>query len=83
METVNCGYPPPPANHDDLLTPKEVAALLRVDVRTVRRWMEMGRLPQPRRINDRVLYWRRGDVLEAMLEYRDGAGKRGDDPAMG
>lgn len=35
-------------NHDPLLTPAEVAALFRVDPKTVTRWATSGRLPSIR-----------------------------------
>jgi len=38
-------YPPPHADEEDLLKPREVAKILRVDVTTVRRWIKKQLLP--------------------------------------
>jgi len=46
-----------------LLDVKDVAKLLRVSVRTVWTWRDMGRLPAPVKIG-RCVRWRRQDVEE-------------------
>ena len=48
-----------------ILTPAEVAELMRVHVKTVRRWIAVGRLPATH-INSRVIRVRRTDV-EALM----------------
>lgn len=52
---------------DDLLTPSEVAALLGVDSKTVRRWAVRGWLPEGVRTLGGHRRYRRGDV-EAAIE---------------
>jgi excisionase family DNA binding protein len=54
-----------------LLTPKEVAAMLQVSVRTVQRWHEAEEMPQARRLG-RLLRWR-PDVIR---EWIDGGRRR-------
>ncbi|HWQ24754.1 MAG TPA: helix-turn-helix domain-containing protein, partial [Gaiellaceae bacterium] len=51
----------------DLLTTREVAALLRVSTETVLRWHRAGKLPGGRRLASSVLRFDRGE-LEAWLE---------------
>ncbi len=50
-----------------LLTARDVADVLGVDVRTVRRWREAGKLPAPLTLGDSVLRWHPEDV-DAWLE---------------
>lgn len=61
----------PETEHDDpLLTMREVAARLRVDVATVRRWALCGILPYiqlPRRGHRRIFRFRQS-TLDAILE---------------
>lgn len=49
----------------DLMTPSEVAALFRVDVKTVSRWAAEGRLPYIRTLGGHRRYPRR-DVLRLL-----------------
>jgi predicted DNA-binding transcriptional regulator AlpA len=46
----------------DLLTVNDVARRLQVAVRTVWRWLAVGRLPQPLRFSSICIRWRRADV---------------------
>jgi excisionase family DNA binding protein len=55
---------------DALLTAKDVAGLLNVDIRTLRRLRHLGDVPKPITVG-RVLRWRRRD-LDRWLE--DGRG---------
>jgi predicted DNA-binding transcriptional regulator AlpA len=48
---------------DDLLTPREAAALARVSVRTWRRYQQTKQGPAPAGYVGRSPRWRRGDVL--------------------
>ena len=43
-----------PANR---VNQKELARLLGVTARTVQNWLERGCLPEPRRINERLMFW--------------------------
>lgn len=55
-----------PESPEDLLLPAEVAAMLRVDPRTVTRWAKKGKLPSIRTLGGHRRY-RRSD-LDAALE---------------
>jgi predicted DNA-binding transcriptional regulator AlpA len=46
----------------DLLTVNDVARQLKVAVRTVWRWLALGRLPQPLRFSSVSIRWRRADI---------------------
>lgn len=46
----------------ELLTAKEVARKLRVGVRTVWRWVALGKLPQPMRFSASTVRWRPEDI---------------------
>ncbi len=51
--------PPAPA---ELLTTDDLAALLQIDERTLRRLVREGAVPPPIRIAGRILRWRRADL---------------------
>jgi excisionase family DNA binding protein len=52
-----------PAPHiEALLTPREVAALWRVDVATVTRWWREGKMPEPVRTPGGHRRWRETDI---------------------
>ena len=55
-----------PPHGNQLLTREEVAAFLRVDVRTLRRLVLANELPGPIRIGERIVRWRRKDIERAM-----------------
>ena len=55
-----------PGEHERLLTPREVAAMFRVDPKTVTRWAKAGKLPSVRTLGGHRRY-RAGDV-EALLK---------------
>jgi excisionase family DNA binding protein len=50
-----------PAIEQELLTPREVASIFRVDVATVRNWAKSGRVPAIR-CSQRCLRFRRDDL---------------------
>ncbi len=54
----------------ELLTKQEVAALLRVDVRTLRRMVLAGEVPAPITISDRTDRWRRS-TIESSLRKKE------------
>jgi excisionase family DNA binding protein len=58
---------------DVLLTEAEVADLLRVSQRTVRRWRNEGTGPPALRVGRRIRY--RRSAVEAWLDRRDETGK--------
>ena len=58
---------------DVLLTEVEVADLLRVSQRTVRRWRNEGTGPPALRVGRRIRY--RRSAVEAWLDRRDHAGQ--------
>jgi excisionase family DNA binding protein len=58
---------------DVLLTEAEVADLLRVSPRTVRRWRNEGTGPPALRVGRRIRY--RRSAVEAWLDRRDQAGE--------
>ena len=55
-------------NEDDLLTRKEVADLLQIDLSTIHNWTKKGRL-KSYGIGNRV-YFRRKDIDEALIPLR-------------
>ncbi|MDP8927469.1 MAG: helix-turn-helix domain-containing protein [Actinomycetota bacterium] len=55
--------------HDELLTVKQLAELLKVPVGTIYRWRYMGIAPRGIRMSGRHVRFRRSDV-EAFLEER-------------
>lgn len=55
-------------NEDDLLTRKEVADLLKIDLSTIHNWTRKGRL-KSYGIGNRV-YFRRKDIDEALIPLR-------------
>lgn len=60
---------PPSAPTDELLTTDEVAAILRVSGRTVRRLANAGRIVQLR-LSERTIRYPRRDVLLLLAEQR-------------
>jgi len=64
-----------------LLTRKEVAAMWRVDVSTIRRWENLGRI-KPIRILGTVRFTR-AEVIRAAEKYEHGDPDPKHDPAMG
>ncbi len=58
-----------------LLSPKEVAAILGVQRRTLFRWISDGSFPPPIRLNRRVVRWREEAVL-AWVQGHEGRGRR-------
>lgn len=69
------------ADQPDIMTVKEVAALYRFDVETVRRWVRMGRL-KPMRLGNQMRF-KRSVVIRAMDSYEYGDDGRNRDPSMG
>lgn len=63
------------------MTKKEAAELMRVEPRTVQRWISLGRLPVIR-IGFTVRI-RRSDLLNAMEKYEYGDPHPPHDPSMG
>jgi predicted DNA-binding transcriptional regulator AlpA len=57
----------PVAVANDLLDANELAALLKIDIRTLRRWRIEGRVPKPLR-GKGPLRWRRSDVEKWLKE---------------
>ena len=64
-----------------LMTAKEVALFLRVEVRTVRRWVYLGRL-RSLRVGMGHLRFRRSEVIRAIERAEDEEPQRAD-PSMG
>ena len=55
---------------EDLLTLKEVRALLRVSAASLRRWWRKGRFPAPLVLSSRHYRWRRQEVLDWLTQQR-------------
>mgnify|MGYP006273288665 CR=1 FL=1 len=53
--------PSDPSAAEALLTPRDVADMLRVSVRTLYRWIDHGHVTPPLRLG-RSLRWRRDDI---------------------
>jgi excisionase family DNA binding protein len=60
----------------ELLTARELAVILKVSVRTIRRWHELGEIPPGLRIGAQVR-WRREEI-EAFLLGPPKPSERGD-----
>lgn len=54
---------PSPDGHDEMMTLKEVAALLRVPEATLRYWRHLGTGPRGFRLGRTVRYWRSEVIL--------------------
>jgi excisionase family DNA binding protein len=59
-------YTKPEMSMNDLLSPKEVAALLRITTKTLRAHTQKGTIPQPVRLGPRTLRWSR-EVITAFM----------------
>jgi excisionase family DNA binding protein len=60
------------ANQNErLLTIQDVAKLYRIAVRTVRRWIAEGRIPQPMHLNQRVLRWKASEIQRHLENLTD------------
>lgn len=64
-----------PTRNVTLLTARQVADLIGVDVRTVWRMAQTGGVPAPVRLSERVVRWRLAD-LEAHLDRLAGQSRR-------
>jgi excisionase family DNA binding protein len=62
--------PPPTLEVDELLTPREVAAIFRVNPKTVARWYLEGKLPAVRTLGGHRRY-RRRDVDALLASQTD------------
>lgn len=63
---------PVPVEHDHLLTPSEVAAMFRVDPKTVTRWAKAGKIRSIRTLGGHRRY-REGEVRKLLAEDPDAA----------
>lgn len=59
---------------EDLLTPREVADLLGVSVKTVETWRKQNAGPPWFQMSERVIRYRRGDVTEWLAAQRKDPG---------
>jgi len=55
----------------ELMTTEQICDLLQIEKRTLRKWMQAGKFPEPIRLNKRVLRWNK-EVVLAWLEKQDG-----------
>ena len=55
--------------NNQLLTVREIADQFKIAVRTVYRWVELGRLPKPIRIGTRTIRWRKSEI-DCYIEQR-------------
>ena len=69
LETLE--KPGAPEVPPELLILKELAAYLRISVRTAQRMLSKGELPEPMRVTPGRPLWRRQDI-DAWLARRDG-----------
>ncbi len=53
-----------------LMTVQDVAGLFSVHERTVFVWIANGRLPPPLRISQRILRWKREDVMKLLEQAK-------------
>lgn len=54
------------------LTPKEVAAMFRVNVRTLERMVQRGQVPPPVRYSQKIVRYRIADLEEHVAGLRPG-----------
>ena len=54
------------AQDDAFISVAELARMLNVSRKTIRVWSLRGVLPEPIRLGERVLRWRRSDVMAAL-----------------
>jgi excisionase family DNA binding protein len=57
-------------DHLPLLTKEDVAALLKVQPRTINEWQRQGRFPAPVRLG-RLRRWRRSDLDQFIIEQTE------------
>jgi len=65
-----------PTRNVTLLTARQVAALIGVDVRTVWRMAQTGDIPAPIRLSQRVVRWRLADLDAHLANLANGKGGR-------
>ena len=59
------------------LTPKDVAKLLSIGVRTLWRMVEAGQVPQPHRFSRKLLRWDRAELYDFVQNLRAAKAKEG------
>jgi predicted DNA-binding transcriptional regulator AlpA len=57
---------------EEMLSVDEVAAWLRISIRTVRRWTKLGILPSLVRLAPRCTRWRAGDIQKFLDDRKGG-----------
>lgn len=60
-------------NSNDVMTPAEVAQVFRVDTKTVRRWVEAGKLPYFKTLGGHRRFYRK-DIEKFLNESRTNNG---------
>jgi predicted DNA-binding transcriptional regulator AlpA len=60
--------PTPSGELQFILRKSDLAALFGVSTRTINRWVESGKLPEPQREGYRTIYWYRPDVEHLLHE---------------
>lgn len=60
----------PPPTECELLTPDDVAAMLKVSKRTVFRLRAGGLLPQPLQLSTNLIRWRTADIHRYIVELQ-------------
>lgn len=65
-----------PTRNVTLLTARQVADLIGVDVRTVWRMAQTGGIPAPIRLSQRVVRWRLADLDAHLANLANGKGGR-------
>lgn len=46
----------------ELMTTEQICAMLQIEKRTLRKWMQAGKFPEPIRLNKRVLRWEKSEI---------------------
>ena len=59
----------PDPNSQDLLTKQEVARMVQVSVRTIARYVELKKFPQPIRFSQICVRWRRQDIIDYLEQF--------------
>ncbi len=70
---------PPPADAECWLTPAQVARMLAVGIRTLRRMAADGQIPQPHRFTRKLVRWDYQTLREFLRKMREDAPGRPDD----
>ncbi len=53
------------------MTTEQICAMLQIDKRTLRKWMQARKFPEPIRLNKRVLRWEKTVILDWIMQQKE------------